>query len=73
MAVEEEAPGIPFTITCPAKTKRKSGNIFYDSDSPTDDTLKVDFSVEPGTKWEDLKAYKKMKCKLSLHMMTTAN
>ena len=57
---------IPYTITCPAlplSRRKKTGNYFHDIDDPGDESLKVEYTVEPGTRWNDLKAYRKMKCK----------
>jgi len=55
---------IPYTITCPAlplSRRKKTGNYFHDIDDPGDESLKVEYTVEPGTRWNDLKAYRKMK------------
>lgn len=58
----------PFTITCPAlplNKRAKRGDYFSDFDDPGDEALKVQYTVEPGKRWSDMKSYRKMKCTLA--------
>jgi hypothetical protein len=56
---------IPFTITCPSlpiHKRAKRGDYYQDFDDPGDTKLKVQYTIEPGSRWADMKSYRKMKC-----------
>lgn len=61
-AREREAFTITWPVAEPASRKKKAHeDVFYDKDTPTDESMSMMFTVEPGTRWEGLKPYKKMK------------
>ena len=54
-----------FVIQCPAKPtsqKNSSSDVHRARDDPGVSELAIDFTVQPGSKWTELKTYRNVKC-----------
>ena len=57
-----------FVVQCPAKPTTQTNavnGVYRDRDDPGVSELAIDFTVQPESKWTDLKTYRNVKCTMS--------